>query len=1603
MDKNKNKKALILFRKTKDARTISNEDRNISKDNLASKLTNNTTNNININTINSNHGTRIIETKKFLEKEEEISNKKKNQKRFKKLKLDENNIKINDKEINHKKRPIEINIENNIYYNKDGLKERHTGKIKYNNINNKYIPYKKINKGSINNEKNIIKNRIKNSRKRSKDNEEDNKLMEDISNISNLEKRRNYNVPKVRIKKNNNIKIKKKEKIDNQINGNEKEIEREKNLIKLLENKQNSYIREFQKMVQNTSKSRENHSYENKRKVIEDYGIDIQSLENLDEEDNELGENKQNSGFENRKKEIEEDKININNNSFIKNNDNNIMYNNNEIDLNLNINKEKRKKSVNTLEYYNQIKQNINYEEIKHLYNNYNSIIIKTDSLGESNQKSFPNSTKEKNIKDEKEEKKKEEYDENSSDTETTFNYKSKKNKRGKIEIREYIERQKRKERYKEEQKIKNNQTKKLNRFIGLSKLNEGININMNKKNSKIKNNNKKEKSENIENEYLNEEKDFSKLKNPEESDDTESSKSTIIEKGNYYNDLIIGKNILLNNFLNYTDDNMIDDVDNKNNNQQLMLTKDIIHNSKDININDSNNIILQKEQIKKDHDINEEIYLKCKETLDRFNKLFSDVNMQEFINKHKEKIKDKKHEFNNDNNRDKNIENDIKIDRKENINKSDSKNEENILKISENNLSLNKENINEENNYIIKKRENNYDENCNSDNINENAINKNEKQQIEIQSINNSNKINDDIKEIIQKRELYNFSKEDLDNYYQIFTSLGDYINSLIKRNILNDIINYGDTKLSFKIGLEHLISLLKSYPFNLLRIIYQRQYYKDVLRQLFIPFIRKAYNNLYLFVFHLTKFSEVNRAIEQIYKIIFIKRLIYYGQGKEFIKNERQNIINEFLKELVIIINKYYKQLYFKKLYENTIIEDGKNDDIISDDSSPKKYNTYLYESFTEKSSLTAYPNTERSARLHKVYEFLEMQNKQNDEENIIKNVESNRSNKSEKEKKAMNIFEKIKEIEEDKNYIPYREQINNLNKEKSNKDEEINNEKLKRKIGTENDKNIEISNNFGLNINNQINNPIRDENYIIDKNTNNDKILPNKEHKNKILEINEKKSRNNEIKEIEGNEEKKDSKKIRENMKENSNDIIFKEDNNNIQLNINNNIENSNSEISDRYHQNKKLEIDKNKDSENKSNDINGKIFKNLKEKSIENITDDICENILSEILDSEIKEKKKIFEKKKKEINSSLNNSSASSPPMSQNSIISLGSHSPGRNYPTKKNITNSNNNINNKIKDVYPNINNIQAESMLNNSIFMRTIDEIKKEKNMNSYNDRIFQKFLEEIKNNIEDNYDNIIKNLKIPFEIDEEKMIIGLMLKEKNLSSSSKIKFKNEDIKKNNYIDESVIYNFENINNKEIRTKDNLYNRILNKGVYDSINELIEKERKYSMIGAPLSWSIRSRDIDYKYKIGDKYTKNIFITKIMRQIKEILNIKMGLIPEKYLYLDMEQLNQDRDKKFTESIKQELKENEPFYQIFETQETYVKLGLSKIILDQLFNEIVEILEHVQYSRKEPDKYQSKSIYACEDIPRLSFQPQTLENNYNINYNEDLDADENINQ
>ena len=64
----------------------------------------------------------------------------------------------------------------------------------------------------------------------------------------------------------------------------------------------------------------------------------------------------------------------------------------------------------------------------------------------------------------------------------------------------------------------------------------------------------------------------------------------------------------------------------------------------------------------------------------------------------------------------------------------------------------------------------------------------------------------------------------------------------------------------------------------------------------------------------------------------------------------------------------------------------------------------------------------------------------------------------------------------------------------------------------------------------------------------------------------------------------------------------------------------------------------------------------------------------------------------------------------------------------------------------------------------------------------------------------------------------------------------------------------------------------------------------------------------------------------------------------------------------------------------------EIEETQLKLEITEIINDQLYNEVMEILEHITLSRKQPELYQDKSIFACEEIPKLVFQQSLYENN-----------------
>ena len=192
-----------------------------------------------------------------------------------------------------------------------------------------------------------------------------------------------------------------------------------------------------------------------------------------------------------------------------------------------------------------------------------------------------------------------------------------------------------------------------------------------------------------------------------------------------------------------------------------------------------------------------------------------------------------------------------------------------------------------------------------------------------------------------------------------------------------------------------------------------------------------------------------------------------------------------------------------------------------------------------------------------------------------------------------------------------------------------------------------------------------------------------------------------------------------------------------------------------------------------------------------------------------------------------------------------------------------------------------------------------------------------------------------------------------------------------NENINKKIYLNEKILTKFNEENKYDLNIK------ILNKCVFDTANELIQNKRIYGILGEPLLWSLRSKEIEYKFK-SSKFFKDIFIENIIKEINNLANYKIGLISENHEHLDSSQFTKDREKKFNSSINKELKEDQR-WDNFDEEETIIKLMASKLVMNQLMNEVVEILEHVQFSRKNPEKYNYKSIFSCDNIPLLSFQ------------------------
>ena len=284
------------------------------------------------------------------------------------------------------------------------------------------------------------------------------------------------------------------------------------------------------------------------------------------------------------------------------------------------------------------------------------------------------------------------------------------------------------------------------------------------------------------------------------------------------------------------------------------------------------------------------------------------------------------------------------------------------------------------------------------------------------------------------------------------------------------------------------------------------------------------------------------------------------------------------------------------------------------------------------------------------------------------------------------------------------------------------------------------------------------------------------------------------------------------------------------------------------------------------------------------------------------------------------------------------------------------------------------------------SVFNRTIKDKKKEHSLNLYYKKIAPKLIKLIKKEIYLKYPRIYENISTPLKNQSVGLMMSLSLQDADmLRDNYKCNLMKENIK--DIIDkEKILKTFEPIN-RQIRSKDNLtsdnfYDNMLNECLIDTTIELINKERLYGENGDPLEWSSRTHELAFKYKKDDPKKLAKYVC---QNLLKTLHTRIGLITDNYDYMNAEQINNERDKRLIDNIKNELDEDEYQWRNLEMEETQLKVELTELIMDQLFNENIEILEHIQYSRNRPDLYQNKSIYSCEEIPKLSFQRTTTDN------------------
>ena len=271
------------------------------------------------------------------------------------------------------------------------------------------------------------------------------------------------------------------------------------------------------------------------------------------------------------------------------------------------------------------------------------------------------------------------------------------------------------------------------------------------------------------------------------------------------------------------------------------------------------------------------------------------------------------------------------------------------------------------------------------------------------------------------------------------------------------------------------------------------------------------------------------------------------------------------------------------------------------------------------------------------------------------------------------------------------------------------------------------------------------------------------------------------------------------------------------------------------------------------------------------------------------------------------------------------------------------------------------------------SEFNKTIKDKKNKLETNLYNEYINKKFILLILKEIKKNYSRIYDNISVPYKANYEQIIVASFLQDNELLNDSYKELKVKEDLKNIIIKKDILEKFNKIN-KKIRQKkgleeNNYYDNLINECIVDATIEILNKERAYGEQGEPFPFSKRGKELCFKYNRNDPKP---LMRHVYKEIKKMLFGKGNIIKENSPIFD-------KNDPFLMNIFRKEMEGQDIWSELEIQEEQVKSIASSIIFEQLINEVIEILEHVQLNRKRPELYQDKSIYACDDIPRLSFQ------------------------